>query len=196
MASALLKNMELQGGRTGRWSRSLLRSVARVAVRASHVERISTGTMHFNPDHVNLGISPLSLRIARAQNFNDMIALRRRNYLVLLDQIAAVCRPLFEALPDGVCPLFYPLQVQHKAEMLHRLRSAGIEAIDFWSPHHPACDPREFPEAMELRRSIIEIPCHQDIDAEKMRRMAAFVCQAVTEIEHPATPGMSRRSMA
>jgi hypothetical protein len=187
-ASSLLKNMELRGGRAGRWSRSLLRSVARVAVRASQVKRIATGTMHFDPGHVNLGISPLSLRIAHAHDFADMVARRRRNYLVLLGQIGAVSRPLFGTLPDGVCPLFYPLRVNRKVEMLHRLRSAGIQAIDFWRPHHPACDPREFPETMELRRSIIEIPCHQDIDAETIRRMAAFVRQAVCEIEGAATP--------
>ena len=193
-ASALLKNMELRGGRAGRWSRSLLRSVARGAVRASHVERIATGTMHFDPDHVNLGISPLSLRIARAQAFADMIALRRRNYLILLDQTEAVCRPLFETLPDGVCPLFYPLRVKRKVELLHRLRSVGIEAIDFWNSHHPACDPRAFPETMELRRSVIEIPCHQDISTETLWRMAAIVRQAVSEIERPPTPGPSLRS--
>jgi len=195
-ASSLLKNMELRGGRAGRWSRSLLRSVARVAVRASQVERIATGTMHFDPGHVNLGISPLSLRIARAQDFVDIVALRRRNYLVLLSQIETVCRPLFETLPDGVCPLFYPLRVKRKDEVLYRLRSVGIEAIDFWRSHHPACDPQEFPETMELRRSIIEIPCHQDIGTETMWRIAAFVRQAIVEIEHAATPGVSRRSIS
>jgi hypothetical protein len=188
--------MELRGGRAGRWSRSLLRSVARVAVRASQVERIATGTMHFDPGHVNLGISPLSLRIARAQDFVDIVALRRRNYLVLLSQIETVCRPLFETLPDGVCPLFYPLRVKRKDEVLYRLRSVGIEAIDFWRSHHPACDPQEFPETMELRRSIIEIPCHQDIGTETMWRIAAFVRQAIAEIEHAATPGVSRRSIS
>lgn len=195
-ASALLKNMELRGGRAGRWSRSLLRSVAGGAVRASRVERIGTGTMHFDPDHVNLGISPLSLRIARAQDFADMIAVRRRNYLVLLGETEAVCQPLFETLPDGVCPLFYPMRVQRKAEVLHRLRSAGIEAIDFWSTPHPACDPGAFPETMELRRSIIEIPCHQDIGTATLVRMAAFVRQAVCEIERAAPPGASLLSIS
>lgn len=193
-ASALLKNMELRGGRAGRWSRSLLRSVAHGAVRASQVERIATGTMHFDPGHVNLGISPLSLRIARAHDFADTIALRRHNYLVLLEQLAPVCPPLFESLPDGVCPLFYPLRVKHKAEVLQRLQSDGIGAIDFWRDPHPACDSRSFAESTELRNSIIEIPCHQDIGTETMWRIAAFVRQAVSEIECAATPAASRRS--
>ena len=193
LASALLKNMELRGGRAGRWSRSRLRSVAHAAVRAGHVERIATGTMHFDPDHVNLGISPLSRRIARAQVFADIIALRRRNYLVLLGQLAPVCPPLFESLPDGVCPLFYPLRVKHKAELLLRLQSGGIGAVDFWRDPHPACESRSFPESTELRNSIIEIPCHQDISTATMSRMAAVVHQAVCEIERPAEPALARQ---
>jgi hypothetical protein len=86
--------------------------------------------------------------------------------------------------------------VKRKDEVLYRLRSVGIEAIDFWRSHHPACDPQEFPETMELRRSIIEIPCHQDIGTETMWRIAAFVRQAIVEIEHAATPGVSRRSIS
>lgn len=184
-ASALLKNLELRGGRAGRWSRSLLRSVAHSAVRASQVERIATGTMNFDPTHVNLGISPLSLRIARAHDFPDTIARRRQNYLLLLNRLATVCPPLFESLPEGVCPLFYPLRVKHKAEVLRLLQSAGIEAVDFWRDAHPACDPGAFPDSTELRNSIIEIPCHQDIRIETMSRMAALVHDTICEIERP-----------
>jgi dTDP-4-amino-4,6-dideoxygalactose transaminase len=192
-ASALLKNLQLRGGRSGRWARSLLRSLAHGAVRASQVERIATGTMYFEPENVNLGISPLSLRIARAHDFADTIALRRRNYLLLLDQLATACPPLFENLPDGVCPLFYPLRVKRKAEVLQRLQSAGIGAIDFWRDPHPACDPESFPETTELRNSIIEVPCHQDIGPETMGRMAAIVRQVLCEIERPAGPIANRR---
>lgn len=192
-ASALLKNLELRGGRAGRWLRSLLRSVAHGAVRASQVERIGTGTLHFNPEHVNLGISPLSLRIARSHDFADTIALRRRNYLALFEQLAPVCPPLFESLPEGICPLFYPLRVEHKAEVLQRLQSGGIGAIDFWRDAHPACESRSFPESTELRKSIVEIPCHQDISTEALSRMAAVVRHAVCEIERPSGPTPPRQ---
>lgn len=180
-ASALLKNLELRGGRAGRWSRSLLRSVAHGAVHASQVERIATGTMNFDPDHVNLGISSLSLRIAGARELASIVTLRRRNYQFLLEKLAPVSPPLFEDLPDGVCPLFYPLRMKNKTELLGILQSLGIGAIDFWRDPHPACDPRLFPDATELRSTIIEIPCHQDLDMETMSKMAAMVQEAVCD---------------
>jgi perosamine synthetase len=192
-ASALLKNLEMRGGRVGRWSRSLLRSVAHGVVRASQVERIATGTIHFDPDHVNLGISPLSLRIIHAHDVAKTIAVRRHNYLMLLEQLAPVCPPLFDTLPDGVCPLFYPLRVKHKSQVLQRLQSSGIGAVDFWRDSHPACDPRSYPESMELRNSIIEIPCHQDISVEIMSRIAAVVQDVVCEFEQAAGPILSRQ---
>jgi len=192
-ASALLKNLELRGGRAGRWSRSLLRSLAHGVVRASQVERIATGTAHFDPEHVNLGISPLSLRIVHAHDVAKTIELRRHNYLMLLEQLVSVCPPLFDSLPDGVCPLFYPLRVKYKAEVLQRLQSCGIGAVDFWRDSHPACDSHSFPESTELRNSIIEIPCHQDISAEMMSRLAVVVHDVVCEIELTAGTTFSRQ---
>jgi dTDP-4-amino-4,6-dideoxygalactose transaminase len=60
-----------------------------------------------------------------------------------------------------------------------RLHSGGIEAIDFWRDPHPACDSRAFPESAELRNSIVEIPCHQDISSETLSRMAEVVRHAL-----------------
>jgi perosamine synthetase len=185
-ASALLKNLQLRGGRAGSRARSLLRSLAHGALHLSKVERIATGTMHFNPEHLSLGISPLSLRIAGAQDLAGAVSLRRRNYRLLQKKFAPVCPPLFKNLPDGVCPLFYPLRTKRKAELLSILQSLDIGAIDFWRDPHPACDPALFPEVMELRSSIIEIPCHQDIGTETMSRMAAVVYQVVCECEKTA----------
>ncbi len=187
VASALLKNVEMRGGNAGRWVRQAARRLAHGAVRAGQVERIATGTSQFNPDHVNLGISPLTLRIARAQNAERIIATRRRNYLQLLDILGPLSPPLFDALPVGVCPLFYPLLSRNKQAMLQGLWAAGIEAVDFWRDHHPACDASAFPETMRLRDSVVEIPCHQDIDPDTLQRMAAVVVDLLQKLERPAS---------
>lgn len=182
-ASSLLKNVEFRAGIGGRWARSMVRSIGHRVVRASQVQRIATGTMHFDPDHVDLGISPLAMRIARAQQLPDIIATRRRNYSLLHDALAELCPPVFENLPAGVCPLFYPLRVKHKAKLLKCLEASGIGAVDFWRDGDPACNPAEFPETVQLRKSIVEIPCHQDLDAHTVRRMVAIVRGVLCDIE-------------
>jgi perosamine synthetase len=181
-ASALLKNVEMRGGAAGRLFRKAIRLVAHGAVKAGQIERVATGTMHFNRAHVDMGISPLTLRIARAQDMGRIIERRRRNYFFLLGRLRDLSPPLFNELPPGVCPLFYPIVVDDKVEILNRLWSAGIHAVDFWRDHHPACNPAEFPEVMRLRSSVVEIPCHQDLDPETLTRMAKCVRDALIAV--------------
>jgi dTDP-4-amino-4,6-dideoxygalactose transaminase len=177
--SALLQNLELRGGAVGRGLRQLIRAVGHGTVKAASIERVATGTQHFNRDHVDLGMSPLTRRIALAQDLEGIVEKRRRNYFFLLGRLRDISTPLFNQLPPGVCPLFYPLVVQDKAEVMGRLRAQGIDAIDFWRRFHPACDATAFPEVAQLRRSIVEIPCHQDLSPEVMAQVAAAVREAV-----------------
>ena len=162
-ASSLLLNLEMRTGRAGALMRAGIRRVAHGAVRASGLDRVPVGTMHFDPGHADLGMSSLAQAIARRQQVDRIIATRRRNYLLLHDRLKSLAPPLFERLSPGICPLFYPLWVSDKPAMIQRLGAKGIRAVDFWGEHHPACNPTEFPEAMRARRHIVEIPCHQDL---------------------------------
>jgi perosamine synthetase len=173
--SSLLLNLEMRAGRVGSLIRAGIRRIAHGVVRASGVDRVAVGTMHFNPEHADLGISPLAQAIAEHQQADKIVAIRRRNYLLLRDRLKAFAPPLLEHLKPGVCPLFYPLWVSDKPTMIERLGERGIRAVDFWGEHHPACDPAEFPEAMRARRHIVEIPCHQDLSLATMDWIAEQV---------------------
>jgi dTDP-4-amino-4,6-dideoxygalactose transaminase len=177
--SALLQNLELRGGSVGRGLRQVIRAVGHGTVKAASIERVATGTQHFNRDHVDLGMSPLTKRIALSQDLEGIVEKRRRNYFFLLGRLRDISTPLFNQLPPGVSPLFYPLVVQDKAEVMGRLHAQGIDAIDFWRRFHPACDATAFPEVAQLRRSIVEVPCHQDLSPEVMAQVAAAVREAV-----------------
>jgi perosamine synthetase len=178
-ASALLKNVELRGGASGRWLRSAIRSLGHATVKGAGLERVATGTMHFDRAHVDMGMSPLTLKIARGLDMAEIIQRRRRNYFFLLGRLRDVSPPLLNELPAGVCPLFYPVVSEDKPDLLRRLTAAGIGVVDFWRDYHPGCDPAQFPETMQLRNSIVEIPCHQDLDAQTMTRVADKVRDTV-----------------
>ncbi len=173
--SSLLLNLEMRAGRAGSLLRAAIRRMARLVVRASRVDRVPVGTMHFRTEHADLGISPISQTIAERRNTDRIVATRRRNYLLLHDRLKSLAPPLFERLNPGVCPLFYPLWVSDKPAMLERLGERGIGAVNFWGDHHPACNPAEFPEAMRARRHIVEIPCHQDLSPATMDWIAEQV---------------------
>ncbi|MFU8832481.1 MAG: DegT/DnrJ/EryC1/StrS family aminotransferase [Wenzhouxiangella sp.] len=188
-ASSLLQNMEMRSGRIGSRVRSAIRGLAHRAVRAGQVHRVPVGTMRFNPADADLGISPLSLAIARRQNAARIIGARRRNYMIAHNRLEALAPPLFEGLPPGACPLFYPLWVDDKACVMARLRALGIQAVDFWGEHHPACESADFPDTLRARRHVVEIPCHQDLSEATMNWVIDQVVATLTgrkkDTDHP-----------
>jgi dTDP-4-amino-4,6-dideoxygalactose transaminase len=181
LLSSMLQGIELRLGKPGALARKLIRALGRSAANASGVERVATGTRHFDPRHVNLGISGLSHRIAMRQDLDEIVRTRRRNYQLLAAELATCSTPLHPKLPHGVCPLFYPLIVENKDEVLSRLRSRGVQAVDFWRFSHPACALESFPDVARLRQTVVEIPCHQDLSPGRIRKVAAVVRAAVSD---------------
>jgi perosamine synthetase len=180
MSSSMLRNMALRGGKPGRAFRKLALGVGKGTMRASNITHVSTDSQHFNRNDVNLGISWITKRLALTQNVPEIVEKRRRNYLFLLDRLRDVSAPLFDTLPAGNVPLFYPLLVEDNRETVERLLARGIEAVNFWRDFHPACNAREFPEVAMLRTSIVEIPCHQDLTLETMAKIVNVVRDVLT----------------
>src|SRR5690606_1874861 len=159
--------------------RSSVRKLGQGAVAGARVQRVATGTRHFERERAGLGMSPWTLRIAGNIDLSEVVEIRRRNAFLLMAQLREVAEPLLTQLPPGACPLFFPLVVEDKPAVLRGLRAAGIEAIDFWRDFHPACPATEFPDVARLRRSVVEIPCHQDLSTERMQQIAAITRRVV-----------------
>ncbi|AKU90661.1 DegT/DnrJ/EryC1/StrS family aminotransferase [Vulgatibacter incomptus] len=178
---SLLEGAEVRGGAAGRLLRSSVRLAARSLTRPLRGHRVPTGTQHFDRAHVGLAMSHLSRVVIGSQDFARIVERRRRNYFHLLGKLRGIAPPIFGELPPGVCPLFYPLQVGDKASALARLRAKGVDAVDFWRVAHPAVPAGAFPEAESLRRTVLEIPCHQDLEPADVERISACVAKAVED---------------
>jgi len=175
LASSMLRYQALRGGRAGRALRRLALRLGKGTLRVSKVAPVLTGSEHFSRAHLDLGMSSVALRIALSQDFDRIRAAQRRNYLFLRAGFADLSEPLFPDLPPGVAPFFYPLVVDDNKRTAEQLNALGIEAVDFWRGSHPQCDLAAFPDVARLRRSIVEIPCHQDIPLPILRRVVAAV---------------------
>lgn len=184
----LLQNLELRGGAPGRALRRAVRRLGRGTVKAASIERVATGSLHFNPDHVALGMSPLVRRIALRQDARAIVERRRRNYGYLVGELGELAPPIIPQPAKGAAPLFYPLLVKDKAPVMAGLEARGIETIDFWRFFHPACDPSQFPEVARLRDAVVEIPCHQDLDDAAMARVAAATREVLAACEPERGP--------
>ena len=173
--SSTLRNVALRGGRPGRGLRRVVLGLGRLGMKASKIEPVLAGTQHFNRDHAEMGMSLFTQHFLGAQDVTLIVAHRRRNYNILLSQLSEVSPPLLNALPAGVAPLCYPMLVADNRLFASTLVSRGIEAVDFWREGHPSCDAGRFPDVARLRRSLVEIPCHQDIDEPTLARMISVI---------------------
>ncbi len=177
-ASQLMANLELRAGAWTTPLRTGLREAARWMARQRGAVRVSTGTQRFEVGNADLGMSALSDQIIRGLDLAAIVQRRRRNYQRLA---AAFEGSSFNRdLSDGVCPLFVPLETLDKSRVLARLLARGISAIDFWRtphPHGPALG--TFPEVDALRETVLELPCHQDLEDEDIDRMIVEVRAAV-----------------
>ncbi len=176
-AGLVLAHLELNGGEFGAALRGAARAAGHRTVDAI-VENVQTGTMHLHHEELALGGSRLVEWILPHIDLEMVAVKRRRNFRRLAESLDGIAPIVGAPLAPGCCPLFLPIRVRDKPAALAALRARGIDAIDFWSSGDPAADAAQFPAAAQLRREILELPCHQSLDDDAID----FVARAVKQV--------------
>jgi dTDP-4-amino-4,6-dideoxygalactose transaminase len=148
------------------------RAIARVAKRATGATIVPIDTEEFDPAMMDVGTREITRRIVRYTDAASMVATRRANFLLLEERLDSAVRRVLPPLPDGACPLSFPIFVRDKEEAERRFRDRGIETINMWSRHHPASPAGSFPEVDFLRRHVLELPIHQGLRASHVDYVA------------------------
>ena len=86
------------------------RGVGRAAG-ALDVRRANVGDIGFNLDEVDLAMSAVSQRLLARFDYDAIRRRRVENYRRLAERIGSAAAPVFSDMPDGVCPLFFPVLV-------------------------------------------------------------------------------------
>jgi perosamine synthetase len=180
---SLLLNLEARGNTLGRWLRRAALSWGDRVLSAAGATREPVGALQFDLAQIELAMSGCVDVVLRAQDFDGIITRRRRNYAQLAQRLRHLSPPVFTELPPGVCPLFYPFRIANKQAAQDRLRGRGVEAIDFWRWPHPALPVGTFPAVDDLRRTVLWLPCHQDLSPDTVDRVADAVCAVVEEAQ-------------
>jgi dTDP-4-amino-4,6-dideoxygalactose transaminase len=141
---------------------------------ALDVRRANVGDIGFNLDEVDLAMSPVSTRLLRRLDYSDIRRRRAANYRQLLQELDSHVFPMFPALPDRICPLFFPVIVPNKAAAATALRRRGVEALEFWND--PVGDGSEMSaQARFFREHVLELPIHQDLSPRHVSHVARQV---------------------
>jgi dTDP-4-amino-4,6-dideoxygalactose transaminase len=113
-------------------------------------------------------------------DFDRILQRRRRNFEHLLALLREKVELVFHELPEGACPLAFPIAVNKKHEVVQRLVERGVEATTFWQNHANGVKPGVFPVVDRLRATVIELPCHQDLTPSDVDRVAEEVIRVLT----------------
>jgi hypothetical protein len=93
---------------------------------------------YFDESFRNIGIPGLSLGLLQSIDQDRVVRQRRNNYL----QIEKVVKefhdpaPLFVDLPNGVCPLVFPIVVNDRPTWARTLQRLGIGVYSWWEGYH------------------------------------------------------------
>lgn len=120
--------------------------------------------------------SSISLDLLSRTDWIHIKDARRNNYALLSERLTGnqLVRPLFGELPEGICPLGFPLVTDEKQR--DSLRQALIRA-DIYPPVHWKLPQgtEQFSESQSLSNSILTLPCDQRYDCDDMERISLEV---------------------
>jgi hypothetical protein len=186
-----MTSLAVRGGAVGRAAKRLGRAAGRRFSRASGVKYIAVGSQHLIDSRLPLGMSPLSHRILARQNFAAIAERRRANYARLSALLADVAPPVTGPLSPGVVPYHYPVRFADKRTAVRLLQERGVEAVNLWETYPPVYEPGAFPETDDLRRTVVDLPIHQDLSRRTIERLARVVREVATapESQPAAKPG-------
>jgi hypothetical protein len=173
LAHRFLEHYELAAsGWGGDRGIALLRGAARAAKGASGARVVPIDTEHFEPSQRDLGIAPVCRRILGGVDAAGIVERRRANFLALAGALRPGIRAVTRDLPPGVCPLSLPILVREKPETQERLAAVGVGTVNFWSKSRPDVSWERFPEVVELRRHVLELPVHQGLSTRHIEYVA------------------------
>jgi dTDP-4-amino-4,6-dideoxygalactose transaminase len=176
-ADLMVRHIRSRADGFGAAMESMKRAAGRAAS-AMDVPRASVGDIGFNLDEVDLAMSEISERLLAHLNFEEIRHRRIENYRRLSEALGGGVTTLHDTLPDGVCPLFFPILVDHKHDAADVLRSRGVDALEFWN--HGADHAEAGPNTRHLREHVLGIPIHQDLTP----RHIEYVAEQVSSLGH------------
>ena len=125
----------------------------------------SDSSFTLDPAWIDKRSSLFARVLLRLSSTTRIANLRRAHYLRLDAALRGLpgIRPLYPALPDGVCPWAYPLLVDDADGLAARLGAAGVPVLRFGRPLWQGVDAATCANAAHLSAHVLALPCHQEL---------------------------------
>lgn len=140
------------------------------------------GDYYFKPEFRDARMSIFSRYLLRSFNVARCIEIRRRNYMHFLCHLrdSEQSMPLFSDLPEGVCPLSFPVIVCDRDRVCAELNRSGIPATPWWAGYHQDLPWDGFENARFLKNSVLSLPSHQFLDERHVTHISDVLKSVVS----------------
>lgn len=186
-AELALEALRSRGDRVGKVLFDLKQAAGR-SLRRHGVRQVPVGDIGWDAANVMIGMSSLADTIVKSLDYRRIRETRRDNFTRLRKLLPEVMM-LREDLPEGVCPLFFPILVEDKKAATRALHQQGISAVQFWNDEHPRAASYSGSDARFLRAHVLELPIHQDVTpaqveyiADQVKRLGLATFQKVETV--------------
>jgi len=139
------------------------------------------GAIEFRAAWRDARMPAFCLALLRRISSDDVVARRRANFAALLAASAdgRDVVPLLRSLPDGACPGYFPVTTTGGAQrFIAHCRERGIEPVRMWSRTPAPLPVDAFPDVAWLKREVVMLPVHQDLEPAEIARLQACIVAA------------------
>jgi selenocysteine lyase/cysteine desulfurase len=185
-AELLLEWVRARADVPGRALFALKRAAGR-ALRAAGAGHVPVGDMGFETSQVDVAISSMCEPMMRNWDYERIVKRRRRNFHALRDRLAGRVSLLKDDLPEGVCPLFFPILSRDKHAAAQALWARGVSAVEFWNEGDAEARGEAFADAQFLRDHVLELPIHQDLSLAQIDYVADQVLGLESDLRRSAS---------
>jgi dTDP-4-amino-4,6-dideoxygalactose transaminase len=141
----------------------------------------SDSSFELDPAWIDKRSSRFSAAMLRLVSPSRIAALRRAHYARLDAALRGLpgVRPLFPALPDGVCPWVYPLVADDPERLYGRVQATGVPVTRFGRPLWDGVDEQVCGHSTWLSRHVLSFPCHQELRDDELAWLIDAIVKAV-----------------
>lgn len=147
------------------------------ALKHQYLDLFAKGEAVLDSDIEPYHIDAISKEIISILNVNGLKDRRMTNFKILSEGLKDVkcIEPVFNDLPENVCPFFYPIYINEKRnEVRQKLIEQNIYCPIHW-PVPEQIEGKHFRNAANIYNTMLSIPCDQRYEVQDMKRVVSVL---------------------
>jgi dTDP-4-amino-4,6-dideoxygalactose transaminase len=114
------------------------------------------------------------------------VEIRRKDFQKYLHDLQGVenIRFLYPDLPEGVCPLYFPILIDNPGYVCKSLYRNSVFTFHWWAGYHRYLPWSDFPDACYLKDHLLTLPVHHQMKDKHIDYIIQKLLTVMQESKH------------